>query len=86
MHGDNMKLTQLQEKEIGIIENINLPAASKKRLFHLGFYNGAQISKERSAPLKDPCEYEICGNLVILRNEDARHIEVRIVDKGEECR
>lgn len=72
----NMKLTELKPQEKAIIERLDLSEEYQRRLLHLGVYKGAVIRMERMAPLGDPLEYFVCGNLIILRSDDAQKIEI----------
>lgn len=74
-----MKLTMLKKNQIAKLVEIRMPKDDQRRLLHLGFYNGATIRFIRRAPMKDPSIYEICGNELILREQDARNIEVEVM-------
>jgi len=75
-----MKLTQLNEGEIGYISKIIGKGSYTKRIMELGFIQGAKIKVIRKAPLSGPIEYEIFGSRVALRNFDAQGIEVEKVE------
>lgn len=72
----NMKLTELKPQEKAVISRLDLSEEYQRRLLHLGVYKGAVIRMERLAPLGDPLEYFVCGNLLILRRGDAQKIEI----------
>ena len=71
-----MKLTELKPREKARITHLDLSEEYQRRLLHLGVYKGAVIRMERLAPLGDPLEYFVCGNLLILRRSDAQNIEI----------
>ena len=71
-----MKLVNLKIHQRAVIKEVNLSEEHTRRLFHLGLFPGAIIRMERIAPLKDPLEFYVCGNLIILRKADAACIEV----------
>ncbi|ACL17612.1 FeoA family protein [Methanosphaerula palustris] len=48
----------------------------RKRLFALGFVQGAVVEAVRAAPLGNPVEYQVKGYFLSLRKEEARLISV----------
>lgn len=71
-----MNLTQLREQTKGIIIDIHMENRSKKRLRHVGIYEGAYVRMERIGKKGHPCTLFVCGNFLMLRYEDAQRIEV----------
>ena len=71
-----MKLSQLKEKDEGIITKVRGRGAFRKRITEMGFVKGEKIVVVKSAPLKDPIEYSIMGYEVSLRRSEAALIEV----------
>lgn len=74
-----MKLTELAVGDSGKITDIQLPQRDKKRLFYIGLYEGAFITKMQIAPVGDPTLYFVLGNQIILRNKDAQKIHVEVI-------
>lgn len=74
-----MQCTQLKTGQSALIERINLNLVSRRRCFHLGISEGEIITMIKIAPLKDPTIYLVNGNYLALRNEDASHIEVKLI-------
>jgi Fe2+ transport system protein FeoA len=69
---DAIDLHQLVE-----IESIaNHPIASK--LTEMGLTKGQKIMARYRAPFGDPIAYEINGNLISMRKEEAKFVEVQI--------
>lgn len=75
-----MKLSELGKHEQAVLKQIHMSKEEQSRLLHLGFYPGTIIKFIRHAPMRDPSIYEVCGNEIILRKQDADHIEVEVVE------
>jgi ferrous iron transport protein B len=71
-----MKLSELQEKEKGIILKVKGRGAFRRRILEMGFVSGKEIQVVKRAPLKDPIEYSIMGYNLSLRESEAELIEV----------
>ncbi len=50
----------------------------RRRLLEMGFCNGARVEVIRRAPLGDPIEFRLRGYHLSLRDEQARHVQIRI--------
>jgi DtxR family Mn-dependent transcriptional regulator len=48
----------------------------RRRLLDLGIHPGATVRAELTAPAGDPTAYRVCGAMIALREEQARHIRV----------
>ena len=70
-----MKLTELKVNEKGTIVKISLPDKFKKRLFELGFYNGARIMVTKTRK-KVFIIISVKESHYALRYKDAEFIEV----------
>jgi ferrous iron transport protein B len=77
-----MKLSQLKDKEEGIITKVRGRGAFRKRITEMGFVKGQKVSVIKNAPLKDPVEYHIMGYDVSLRRTEASLIEVITVKEA----
>lgn len=73
-----MKASEMTKGQRGIIQDIHLAPADKKRLFYLGIYQGGCLTMLQKAPWKDPILYFAQGNQIILRKKDAQLIEVEV--------
>lgn len=72
----NRLLSDLQDKETGIIVKVTGQGAFRKRITEMGFVKGKVAKVIKNAPMKDPVEYEIMGYNVSLRRSEAAMIEV----------
>lgn len=48
----------------------------RRRLLDLGFIPGASVKKVLISPFKNPKAYQINGNILVLRDSDAKEIIV----------
>ncbi len=71
-----MKLSLLQDNEIGYITKVRGRGAFRKRITEMGFVKGQKVIVVKNAPLRDPVEYSIMGYEVSLRRSEASLIEV----------
>ncbi|AGN16555.1 FeoA family protein [Methanobrevibacter sp. AbM4] len=75
-------LDQLKTGESGKLVSYNEDGDTelKRHLMGMGFVRGSEITLEKIAPLGDPYEYKVKGYSVCLRKEEAKNIEVEIVE------
>ena len=78
-----IRLSELKEREKGVITHIEGSGAFKTRIAEMGFVRGQAISVVKNAPLKDPIEYNIMGYDVSLRRREAENISVAALDEVE---
>jgi ferrous iron transport protein B len=71
-----MLLSELNNKESGIIKKINGEGAFRKRISEMGFVKGQSVLVVKNAPLLDPVEYSIMGYAISLRRNEAALIEI----------
>lgn len=64
---------------VGLSDNCNREI--KERLLDLGFVRGAHIAVQNVSPLNNPTAYNIHDTIISLRNEDARHVLIKITNK-----
>jgi len=79
-----MEVTALSNAKVGsagIVERIDLPEEVSHHLAHLGFLPGTHVEILRRAPAGDPRVYRIDGVEVGLRNETAKHIFLKLIQK-----
>lgn len=76
-----MNLFKSKQDEEVVIENIKIGGKDQRRLFDLGIVPESKIKKVFTSIFNDPIAYEINKNIIVLRNEEAKLIEVRENDK-----
>ena len=69
-----MTLSDLKIGETGIITEISLDSAARKRLIAMGADTGEEITVLRRAPLGDPTEFYVRGCRLCIRKRDAEKI------------
>lgn len=74
-----MKLTDAEMKKYYRITNLDFDRISEKRLICMGMYPGVCISVERKNQSKAVMLVYVCGNLIMLRYQDAQGIEVELL-------
>ncbi|MGY4710567.1 FeoA family protein [Mycolicibacterium sp. CBM1] len=72
----------LVDLPVGVTANIvtldpTAPADVLTRLRHLGFRSGVEVTKLRTAPLRDPSLYRLLGYDTCLRRREAAHVRVK---------
>ena len=76
-----MNLCDLKLNEKAKIKIINHNSVIKRRLYDLGFTNGAKIELTLISPSKCIKAYRIRDSLIALRNKDAKKIEISDIDE-----
>ena len=71
-----MTLYDLEQGEKGIIAKVRGRGAFRKRITEMGFVKGKVVTVIKKAPLRDPIEYNIMGYELLLRESEARLVEV----------
>ncbi|MFZ4740235.1 MAG: ferrous iron transport protein B [Bacteroidales bacterium] len=71
-----MTLNDLKQGESGFITKVKGRGAFRNRITEMGFVKGRKVEVVKSAPLKDPIEYQIMGYAISLRRSEASLIEV----------
>jgi ferrous iron transport protein A len=79
MKKDPVSLDQLTGRQTAILTGFDpgLPASCRQRFEDLGLLPDTLIQRERRAPLGDPIVYRIRGNMLCLRQSEARLIRIR---------
>lgn len=70
-------LSELRTGEKAVLERIDLPEETAKRLMELGFVPGHVVEPALSAPGGEPRVYRVDGSEIAIRRETARHLLVR---------
>lgn len=79
-----MNLAELQTGQKAVILRVHGSGAFRKRILEMGFIQGKEITVVHNAPLKDPIYYKILDYNVSLRYQDAKKIEVRLLEELEQ--
>ena len=74
-----VKLSELESGEEGVVVRVEGPPALRRRLMEMGIVRGTKIKMVRRAPLGDPIEYEVKGYNLSLRAGEADGVYVEVV-------
>ena len=72
-----MTLTNLNEGCSGIIYEVKLRGAIRRRLYDLGLIKGTKVSCVIKSPKGNPIAYNIRGAIIALRNSDTDKILIK---------
>jgi ferrous iron transport protein B len=72
----NMRLSDLNTGETGVVVKILGHGAFRKRVMEMGFVKGQEIKSLLNAPLNDPIKYSIMGYELSLRRSEANLVEI----------
>ena len=67
-------LSDCDEGEYFIIQDLKLEGVLRRRLLDLGFVKGAEVLVLQKSPLGDPVAFRVSGTTVALRNEESSKI------------
>jgi len=73
-------LSELEPQEKGRIVKVGGRRGIRRRLLDMGVVAGAEVEVQRVAPLGDPVEIRVKGYSLALRLEEARNIQVELVE------
>ena len=71
-----MTLKDLKINQTAKVFNINCEEGLKQRLEDLGLTKGTKITPTFVSPLGDPVAYEFRNNIIAIRNNDAKKINI----------
>jgi Fe2+ transport system protein FeoA len=71
------KLSDLRVGQAGVLEWLDLPDMTARRLMELGFLPGSTVIAAHSAPGGDPQVFRVDGSEIALRRETASRIHLR---------
>lgn len=74
-----MKMNDMIDRQKAKVLTIALREEQIKRLYFLGLYPGAVITRIMCAPMHDPILYMINGVFIVLRSQETSHIEVEVI-------
>jgi Fe2+ transport system protein FeoA len=78
-----LTLDQLKAGQIAKINALSCRGANRNRLMDLGILPGTQIEVEMRSPLGDPTAYRVRGSVIAMRNQQARQIEITLIERKE---
>ncbi len=70
-------LAHLRRGERAVIDRLDLPEDTARRLMELGFLPGSTVTAGRSAPGGDPRVFQVDGSEIALRKETASRLKLR---------
>ncbi|NOX33189.1 MAG: ferrous iron transport protein A [Deltaproteobacteria bacterium] len=73
-----INLRQMNVDQTGIINSIKANGELGQRIRDMGLIKGKEIKVQGRAPLNDPVSLRIMGFTLMLRNNEADHIEVEV--------
>ena len=73
-------LSELEPQEKGRIVKVGGRRGIRRRLLDMGVVAGAEVQVQRVAPLGDPVEIRVKGYDLALRKEEARSIQVELIE------
>ena len=76
-----MKLNELKIDESGIIKKIYAKEPLKSKLLSMGFARGERVKVLKHTLAKNTFDVDINGVNVALREEEAKEIEVKKIEK-----
>lgn len=71
-----MKLVELEKGRQVVIQKLHGSEEEMRMLFRMGLNVGSVVEFLRSAPLGNPLQYSVDSNMLAIRREIARLIEV----------
>lgn len=75
-----ISMREMRDNQKGTIIRVNCVGELRQRINDMGLTPGAEFKIIGRAPLKDPVALKIRGFTVTLRNNEADHIEVEVID------
>jgi ferrous iron transport protein A len=76
---EKINLRKMQINQEGIILSVKASGDLGRRIRDMGLIPGKQIKIQGRAPLYDPVSLRIMGFTLTLRNNEADHIEVKVI-------
>lgn len=72
-------LSELCVGERGVVSEIGLQAAMKRRLQDMGMINGTEVECVGKSPFGDPAAYLLRSTVIALRGADAGQVKMKVV-------
>jgi DtxR family Mn-dependent transcriptional regulator len=76
-----MTILDLQPGQSGVITKISGSGKLRHRILDLGLHVGEKIAMVKTAPLRDPVEFALNGNDIILRRAEAELVQIKSDDQ-----
>ncbi len=70
-----MTLDKMMLNEEMTVKKVTGKDSIKRRFLDLGFIPGIKVKCVLISPFKDPKAYKVSGNIIAVRNNDAKYIE-----------
>lgn len=71
-----IRMSQLNENEVGYISRIRAEGDIRRRLLDLGMIEGTRVECLFKSPHGDPAAYNVRGAVIALRKVDSDTIEI----------
>jgi len=78
-----MMLRQMKRGQNGVIVAVKVGGELGRRIRDMGLVPGTQITIQGRAPLYDPVALRVMDGTLTLRNNEADHIEVDVIEAPE---
>ncbi len=78
-----VKLDELELGKSATVIRLTCEGANRRRLMDLGILPGVLIQAELRSPLGDPVAYRVREALIALRRNQARDIEIELLESAE---
>jgi ferrous iron transport protein A len=72
------QLADLHEGEKAVLERLDVPEDTARRLMELGFLPGSTVEAARSAPGGDPRVFRVDGSEIALRADTASRLYLKM--------
>lgn len=76
-----MNLKELTPGQVAIIQSVSGEKLLRQHFLDMGVIPGAEITLLKYAPMGDPMELSVQGYTLLLRLQEAEHIDVALADK-----
>jgi ferrous iron transport protein A len=76
----SLTLDQLPLGEAAVVTHLRAADTNRRRLMDLGILPGTRLVAELKSPLGDPIAYRVRDTLIALRRDQARQIEIELVE------
>jgi ferrous iron transport protein A len=77
-----VNLREMKTKQSGTIKAVRVGGELGRRIREMGLVPGTEITIQGRAPLYDPVALRVMGGTLTLRNNEADHITVEIIEEG----
>lgn len=77
-----INLRDMNKNQSGVIKAVKVGGELGRRIREMGIVPGTEITIQGRAPLYDPVALRVMGGTLTLRNNEADHILVEVIEKG----